>query len=85
MDLHLEHLNRQCKGAIGHLQANITDNSVQRVGKCLKSFVDITSNFDVCSGVTTVHGHHTKKDKTEESNGSVGRIEGTRDDSKATP
>lgn len=32
MDLHLEHLNRQCKGAIGHLQANITDNSVQRVG-----------------------------------------------------
>ena len=31
MDLHLEHLNRQCKGAIGHLQANITDNSVQRV------------------------------------------------------
>ena len=56
-------------------QANITDNSVQQVGKCLKSIVNITSNFDVCSDITTVHGYHTKKDKTENIKKLIGQLE----------
>ena len=35
MDLHMEHLNRECKASISGLGANITEQAVKRVGKCL--------------------------------------------------
>ena len=35
MDLHMEHLNRECKASIAGLGANITEQAVKRVGKCL--------------------------------------------------
>ena len=34
-DLHMEHLNKECKCFIAGLGANITDSSVTRVGKAL--------------------------------------------------
>ena len=33
-DLHMEHLNRECKSSIGSLGSNIAERSIDRVGKC---------------------------------------------------
>ena len=33
--IHMEHLNRECKQAISGLGANITDASIQHIGKCI--------------------------------------------------
>ena len=57
-DLHMEHLNRECKGSIGELGANITDNSIQRVGRSLQSSTSILENFDRVNN-STPSGHHT--------------------------
>lgn len=46
-DLHMEHLNCLCKGSIAGLGSNISDKTVQRVGKCLKVVNDITKAYDV--------------------------------------
>lgn len=32
-DLHMEHLNRECKNAMSSMGANVTDQSIQRVGR----------------------------------------------------
>ena len=45
-DLHMEHLNRECKGSISGLGANITDGAIQRVGRSLRSHTKILENFD---------------------------------------
>ena len=45
-DLHMEHLNRDCKTAIAGLGANITDKAVQRVGRCVGEMVNVTDNYD---------------------------------------
>ena len=34
-DLYMEHLNRECKNCICGLGSNISDSSVQRIGKCI--------------------------------------------------
>ena len=34
-DLHIEHLNRECKESLITLGSNLTDNAIQRVGKSL--------------------------------------------------
>lgn len=41
MDLHLEHLNRQCKSSIAGLDANVTDCAVTRIGKCLGEMLKV--------------------------------------------
>ena len=75
MDLQMEHFNRECKGAIGHLRASITEKSVQRVGKCLKQFTDITHNFDQCTGVIVHSGYHSKKTKVTDLNKVIGQLQ----------
>ena len=45
-DLHMEHLNRECKTCLLALGANVTPKSVDRIGKCLGEIVKIIVNFD---------------------------------------
>ena len=60
-DLHMEHLNRECKGSIGGLGANITDNAIQRVGKSLRSSTAILESFDRVNNLQPRSGHHTTR------------------------
>ena len=53
-DLHMEHLNRECKGSIAGLGANITDSAIQRVGRSLRSNTDKTNSIPPQSGYHTV-------------------------------
>ena len=58
-DLHMEHLNRECKGSISGLGANITDNAIKRVGKSLRSSSKILENFDALNAISPQSGYHT--------------------------
>ena len=57
VDLHMEHLNHECKQSISGLGANITDHSIKRVGNCIGSFT--RRQFDRVNNVQTESGHHT--------------------------
>lgn len=58
-DLHMEHLNRECKTCLLALGANITQKSVERVGRCLGDVVKITANFDEECGIPKESSHHS--------------------------
>ena len=55
----MEHMNRECKCSIGSQGANITDTTIQRVGRSLRSTTQIIQNFDSINNVTPSSGHHT--------------------------
>lgn len=65
-DLHNEHLNRECKGGISGLGANVTDHAVERVGKALRSTVRILEQFDMANNVPQPSGYHTSRSATED-------------------
>ena len=58
-DLHMEHLNRECKNAISGLGANVTDNSIKRVGNCLGRLQSTLHQFDSVNGIKQESGSHT--------------------------
>ena len=60
-DLHMEHLNRECKNALSGLGANINDHSVQRVGKCIGRMQTILHKYDQVNGVRGDSGTHTRR------------------------
>ena len=60
-DLHMEHLNRTCKDAISGLGSNITDNSVQRVGRCLRRLEGVLRCYDKDNGIKEVSGRHSMR------------------------
>ena len=51
-DLHMEHLNRALKTSILGLGANITDSSVTRSAKCLRTVLDVCENFDTANDIS---------------------------------
>jgi len=59
-DLHMEHLNKECKEALSGLGSNITDHAVERIGKCVGKTVDMLNTFDNICNVPKQSGHHTK-------------------------
>ena len=59
-DLHMEHLNRVCKGAISGLGANVTDNSIQRVGKCIGRIQSTLRQYDAVNDIQEESGSHTR-------------------------
>ena len=65
-DLHMEHLNRACKTAIAGLGANVSEKSVHRAAKCLRTTLEVCNNFDKVSGIPQPSGKHpeasSKKD-----------------------
>ena len=67
-DLHLEHLNREVKNAFGGLSSNITEQSVKRIGNCIKGISSVTRSFDQVNDVPTPSGYHTRKPKTKDVN-----------------
>jgi len=65
-DLHMEHLNRELKTSILGLGANITEKSVTRSAKCLRTIVEVCDNFDNANDIHAQSSSHcaacTKKD-----------------------
>ena len=51
-DLHIEHLNRECKGSISGLGAK---------GKSLRSSASILNEFDKINNIKPQSGHHTAR------------------------
>ena len=68
-DLHMEHLNRECKNAISSMGANITGKSIQKVGRAIKVLSETVHNLDETLGIPQESGYHTthssKKDLTK--------------------
>ena len=63
-DLHMEHLNHECKLSLSGLGSNITDHSVERVSRCIGRLVLIMEHFDVINGIPSKsgrHSHHSRK------------------------
>lgn len=60
-DLHMEHLNKECKLALSGLGSNITDQSVQRVGKCIGRTIPILQHFDEVNAISHQSGYHTRR------------------------
>ena len=58
-DLHMEHLNRECKSSIGGLGSNITDTTIQQVGRSLRS--SSLETFDVYNSVKPESRHHKRR------------------------
>lgn len=68
LDLHMEHLNRVCKSAVGNLGANQTVDGMKRVGKCVGVLAEVQNNYDKRMGVSKISGHHgTKSEKKDQS------------------
>ena len=65
-DLHMEHLNRLCKGAITGLGSNVTDNAVLRIGKCLGELSKVTDSYDTENEVPVESGFHTGKSNKQD-------------------
>lgn len=57
-DLHMEHLNRMVKVAIGGLGSNVTPNAIMRIGKCAGPLMNVCSQFDAISDVIQGSGKH---------------------------
>ena len=60
-DLHLEHLNRECKNAMCGLGANLNGTSVERVGKCLGKTMELLRAFNYEIGIKQESGFHTAR------------------------
>ncbi len=60
-DLHMEHINRECKGAIGILGSNISDETVGRVGRSIGELMKVTTQYDREHGVPPVSEKHSKR------------------------
>jgi L1 cell adhesion molecule like protein len=65
-DLHLEHLNRVAKNALGGLQSNVTEKSVERIGKTVGGMSNLSRRFDVHNNVPTPSDYHTRKPKQKD-------------------
>ena len=65
-DLHLEHLNRVAKNALGGLSSNITERSVDRIGKAVGVVSKLSHRFDGLNNVPTPSDYHTRKPKKKD-------------------
>lgn len=59
-DLHMEHLNRECKSGLRGLGSNITDMSVMCVGKCIGKTTAVLKGFDKVNAVPKEADYHTQ-------------------------
>ena len=65
-DLHMEHLNRECKESLLSLGSNLTDNAIQRVGKSLSKTLKFLHSFDLENNIPLSSGKHTKRSVSED-------------------
>ena len=61
MDLHMEHINRECKQAMGYLGSNIDNNSVTRIGKSIGELMKIKQQFDKVNDLKEESGRHRRR------------------------
>lgn len=73
-DLHMEHLNSECKGALSGLGSNIT---VKRVGKCIGKTVDVLQGFDKANSIRQQSGYHTRRSSKEDMKKLLAQLTGT--------
>lgn len=66
MDLEMEHLNRELKEAISCLNSNINENSISRIGKCLKKLVIVKNSYDECSDIKPQSTYHSSRSLTKD-------------------
>ena len=62
-DLHMEHLNRTAKEALGP-QACLNPKSVKRVGNCIALFQNLCRQFDIVSDAHRSSGKHVRASET---------------------
>ena len=60
-DLHMEHLNRLCKNAISGMGANVTGQSIQRVGRAIKVLSETMQELDKHLGISQESDFHTTR------------------------
>ena len=60
-DLHMEHMNRECKDPMHGLGANLNNASVERIGKCIGKTVELLNVFDHEIGLKQKSGFHTAR------------------------
>ena len=60
-DLHMEHINRECKNAIGALGSNILDEAVGSGGRGIGELLKVTTQCDQHNGVPPVSERHSKR------------------------
>ena len=58
-DLHMEHLNRTAKEALGQ-HSNLNPKSVNRVGNCVGLFQNVCKQFDAVTGAHQSSGKHVR-------------------------
>ena len=62
-DLHMEHLNRECKASLSGLDSNITDASVERVGRSIGRLIPIMQQFDTANGIPSQCNRHSNRSR----------------------
>ena len=65
-DLFMEHLNRECKGILSGMYSNVSENSVIRISRALKSIHCVMDKFDRQNNVTYDSGVHHRKSSLED-------------------
>ena len=60
MDLHMEHINRECKQAMGVLGSNINDSSVTWIGRSIGELMKISQQFDKVNELKEESGCHRR-------------------------
>jgi len=61
MDLHMEHINRACKEAMGYTGSGIGDNVVERIGKSIHGLMKIGRQFDEENNVPQLSGKRSRR------------------------
>ncbi len=57
----MEHINRECKNAVGALGPNIFDETVGRIGRSIGGLMKVSKQFDQQNGVPPVTEMHSKR------------------------
>lgn len=65
-DLHMEHLNRNCKTPIRGLGANKTPESMSRIANALGTVVPVLDNFDDNNKVPKTSGNHNPQNAAKD-------------------
>lgn len=58
MDLHMEHINKECKQTMGSLGSNIGEKAVGQIGRSNGEVMKVTQNFGSVNKVHDESGHH---------------------------
>ena len=74
-DLHQEHLNHICKGAIRDLDVNKTDIGIMRVGKAMATLAPVLEQFDHVNNIHDSRGTHCAPTSEEDRDAIVHQLQ----------